>query len=494
MFEEKDWTILNFAVIGNETRYHSPGDNLAALDPRSVAHMGAQALATARSLAAGASSRFDNDQLYTDLLGRTMISFPGPAGYFAATLIIILLGWLSRRRPGGVGRGAVAVVAGMIGALALAFAGQMLVGLIRPGAWWRAYPEVAGVGAYAAAIAASLFAFIRLARPIARDRLRIAFWSVFIAIGTLMTLVAPGAVIFFLVPTLVAGLGMAVGSRWPLAERIAAMAAWVLLFLTWAPLLDLTETLLDMDAAWIFAPVAALILMPALIELKPLTTHLPRRGLATALTALALLAWLPALLAPAYSSDRKQEFVIEYVRDTARGDARWMVMHDGAPLPGAFGSLGRAEKGLEVPWSTRKRWAFPAPVLPLEAPALERISETPTEGGRIVSLRLMAHGAQVVRLRFKPDAGLRSARAGGSARRFGTGGKEDDYVLRCHGRSCDGLRIDIHIAGSAPVEAILVGTRSGLPAEARPLVESRPALASPQYVADSSIAVASIKL
>ena len=44
VFEERPWTILNFAVIGNETRYHSAGDDLAALDRRSLQHMGEQAL------------------------------------------------------------------------------------------------------------------------------------------------------------------------------------------------------------------------------------------------------------------------------------------------------------------------------------------------------------------------------------------------------------------------------------------------------------------
>ena len=44
VFDERPWTILNFAVIGNETRYHSAGDTLAALDRRSLQHMGAQAL------------------------------------------------------------------------------------------------------------------------------------------------------------------------------------------------------------------------------------------------------------------------------------------------------------------------------------------------------------------------------------------------------------------------------------------------------------------
>ena len=53
VFEERPWTILNFAVIGNETRYHSAGDDLAALDRRSLQHMGEQALAVAERAARG---------------------------------------------------------------------------------------------------------------------------------------------------------------------------------------------------------------------------------------------------------------------------------------------------------------------------------------------------------------------------------------------------------------------------------------------------------
>ena len=33
-FAGRGWTILNFAIIGNETRYHSTGDDLASLDRR----------------------------------------------------------------------------------------------------------------------------------------------------------------------------------------------------------------------------------------------------------------------------------------------------------------------------------------------------------------------------------------------------------------------------------------------------------------------------
>jgi hypothetical protein len=492
VFEEKDWTILNFAVIGNETRYHSPGDDLAALDPRSVGHMGSQALATARTLAAGEPEAAGN-RLYADIAGRFLVDFPAPIGFVLLGLLVLTFLWLCRRRPGGIARSAATVGAALLGSLALAFAAQLLIGLIRPGAWWRAFPEAAGAGAYGVAIAASMLALLLLARPIARDRLRAGFWLIFLLLGAAISLLAPGAAIFFLAPPFAAAIGMLAEPHRPGVERVGAAAAWALLFLTWAPLLDLTEILLDMDAAWIFAPVAALILLPALIELKPLATRLPARTLTLGLVALALLSWLPALLAPAYSSDRKQEFVIEYVRDATKGDARWMVMHDGAALPDAFTALGRAEKGRDVPWSTRERWAFPAPLLPFEAPGLERIGERASGGGRTVSLRLLTRGAQVVRLRFKPEAGLVAVRAGGTLRRFGKGDRDEDYVLRCHGRSCDGLRIDLRLAGPEPVEAILVGTRSGLPAEAKALVRSRPALASPQYIADSSIAVATVR-
>ena len=71
VFEERDWTILNFAIIGNETRYHSAGDNLAALDRRSLQHMGDQALALTLGLAAGTPPPATGERLYADFLGRS---------------------------------------------------------------------------------------------------------------------------------------------------------------------------------------------------------------------------------------------------------------------------------------------------------------------------------------------------------------------------------------------------------------------------------------
>ena len=488
--ERKDWTILNFAVIGNETRYHSPGDTIEALDRRSVAHMGEQALALTRSLAIEGRPTSGGDRLYADIAGRFLIDLPAPFPPFL--LLVVLLGLVGATiwtRRGGNRRAVGTILAAVAGSTLLAFASHSIISLLRPGAWWRAHPEAAGAAIYATAAAACLLVILVLARPLARDRLRSAYWLVFLVAGALISLAAPGAAIFFLVPPLIALGGTALERRLPGAENVAAWLAWLALFLTLAPLLALTEVLLDFDAGWLFATLAASIMLPALIELKPVAARLPLRPLAVALGALVLLGWLPAAIAPAYSPDRKQEFGIEYAWHATDRIGQWMVVHDGGRLPSAFQALGRFDRGVKAPWSTRPRWAAAAPPIAIEPPGLDQLARTKGAPVRRVTLRLRPNGSEVVRLRFPPDAGLVSVRAAGRARRFGAGKVDEHYVLRCHGRACDGLIFDLAIANPHKVEALLIGMRSGLPPQGRPLLAARPADAAPQYNPDSSIAM-----
>jgi hypothetical protein len=51
------------------------------------------------------------------------------------------------------------------------------------------------------------------------------------------------------------------------------------------------------------------------------------------------------------------------------------------------------------------------------------------------------------------------------------------------------------VAGTAtPIDFLIVGTRSGLPPAAAPLVRARPATARPQYGTDSTITYAKVRL
>ncbi|HYI47706.1 MAG TPA: M20/M25/M40 family metallo-hydrolase [Allosphingosinicella sp.] len=486
VFEARSWTILNFAVIGNETRYHSGGDDLAALDRRSLQHMGEQALAVTRLAASGEAPAASGERLYTDLLGRALIVLPLMFGLVLLGVLLLFFlveGW--RRRAFGMPL--VAMAAALAGSAALAFAGHFLVQLLRPGDYWRAYPLAATSAVYACAIAACVIALLYVARTRERTRLRAAFWLLFCALGAALCLIAPGAAIYFLLPPLAAGLGIS-GRRWSAwSEQAGAIIACLLLYVTFGPALGLFEELMNGGPLWAFAPLGAMIMLPVLIEFGPVLAKVRPILVAAGAIDLAILGWIVAGLAPAYSADRQQLFTIEYVRDGS--GARFAVNNDGAPVP-----FDAAWERTEMLYTTRRRWAAPAPAVPVAAPAVTVVGQQPVAGGRLLRLRLATNGAESVSLIAAPEARLRAAGAGAFVRRFGQGADTDKYYVRCIGRACDGAEIDVVIGSAAPVEFTIVGLRSGLPPAAAPLVAARPATARPQYGTDATISVSSIRL
>ncbi|HEX8127207.1 MAG TPA: M20/M25/M40 family metallo-hydrolase [Allosphingosinicella sp.] len=488
VLKERPWTILNFSIIGNETQYHSPDDRVENLDPRSLRHMGEQALQVAARLAGGdPSEAAAGERLYTDVLGAGLVSIP--LGFGLTALAGLLLGFigLAWRRRAGIGLGAAALVLAMTDAALTAFLLHRLIGWIRPGEYWRAHPEWISLAVDATALASGAAALLWIAGSVPRERVRLAFWLVYLVLGAAICVVAPGAAIYFLLPPLLAGAGL----LWPRVERVATGLALLALAVHWLPLLHLSQVLLDFDSGWIFAPVSALILFPFLIELKCPLVRLGRGRITAAIAALAAIAWLPAAVAPAYSLDRKQRLSLEYVWDEAGGKARWMAYHDRGPVPAG---LGRVERGVEVPWSSYRRWAAGAQGPAVPPPALEALAGRTVGANRLVSFRIRPRGADVVRLVGPKGARFLGVRAGGAFRRFGEVDSDEGPVFRCHGRSCEGLEVALLIAGTAPVDATIVGTRSGLPPEGAGLVRGRPGTAQPQYVPDSTVAVGKVRL
>jgi hypothetical protein len=245
---------------------------------------------------------------------------------------------------------------------------------------------------------------------------------------------------------------------------------------------------------WVFAPLGSLIILPVLIEAKPLMRGISRGWLVSAGAVLALLAWLAAAVAPAYSADRQQQFTIEYIQDAGTGVSKWSVLNDGAPLPAAFRRPGKWAHGT-LPYSERKRWLADAPVATdIGAPHLQMIGQAKQRGLRHVRLRIAANGAQSVTLLSAKGADIRSAGAKGFVRPIAKAGKKDRTVVRCFGRSCDGAVIDLAIASDQPIEMTVLGWRPGLPSQARPLLVARPKFARPQYAADGTTTVQRIKL
>jgi len=489
VFEERPWTILNIAIIGNETRYHTAGDNLAALDRRSLLHMGGQALQLARTYAAGDLPGGSGELVYADLLTRHLVALPLIAALILLGGALLLLGYaLVRRRA--FGRPLLAAAASILGAALLAWLATWLIQLVRPGEYWRAYPLATHVGVAASALLACMLG-LGLARRASREQLRVAAWFIYMLAGAGICSVAPGAAIYFLLAPLTFLAGILVERRRPGAERIAAWIAAVLQLLTLLPIMALVELLLSTSPGWVVAPLFAAASLPLLVELRH-DGGPTRPAVLTALGAAAA-AWTAALLVPAYSEERQEIFTIEHLQNSVTGEAQWGIYSDGGPLPESYASAGEWRRS-GVSYARRLRWVADAPANPEPTPRLVKLAERAVGGdgtGRLVTLRAELNGWDKFELQL--PAGARRVAANGAGGSFGDGSGEGPATFRCAGRSCDGLTFDLLVGGAGPTDATLVSSVARLPAAAAPLVRGRPAHARPQYVPDASYALTPLR-
>ena len=56
------------------------------------------------------------------------------------------------------------------------------------------------------------------------------------------------------------------------------------------------------------------------------------------------------------------------------------------------------------------------------------------------------------------------------------------------------MRFELLVGSAQPIDAMLIGSRRGLPPSAAPLLQARPADARPQYVPDGSYTLAPVRL
>jgi hypothetical protein len=485
-FSERGWLTLNFAMIGNETRYHSPGDDIAALDIRSVQQMGDQTLAVARELSAGVPSG-GGTTLFADIAGRQLVAIPATFGYALLAVLVVGFGIVAFRR-GGLWRGLALVLAGIVASAALAWIGMFLMGLARPGSFWRAYPAWTHLAVHACGLLAAVAALGVIGRRLSIEHLRASYWLGFLMLGVAVFFIAPGGVIYFLLPPLVALVGILVRQ-----ERVGAILAALILWLTFGEVLALLGELMNNGPFFIFAPLALLIAMPWLIEAKPLLAENRRAQSITASAALMLAGWAAIAAAPAYSADRQQRFVIQHATETATGKAYWAVLNDAAPLRRGFGDVLGWRRD-ELPNIEGKRWIAPAAsIADLRPPTLRLLGKSSDGKSRTVKISLRPNGAESVMLIADKDAQILSAGAAGFVRPIDPDA-DGKYYLECYGRSCDGAVIQFTTASAKPLPITLVGSRRGLPATAHALVEQRPRFARPQYSPDSTLTISRIRL
>lgn len=491
-YKERGWLTLNSAITGNETHYHSPGDDLASLDIRSLQDMGDEALALSSKLSAGTPPGEDN-RIFFDLFGRLFVQMPLALGVGCLLFLLVAFGAIAWKR-GVLVRGTVVIIGALVAGGVLAWIAITIMGAARAGIYWRAHSLISFVAIYATTLF-GVFAILRTAGAgLEATRMRAAFWFVFLLLGGALAIVAPGGIIYFLFPPAILLIGM-VAARWyPPAQSIGAIAAGLLLYLTWSELLAELEELFSPGPLWIVAPVAAIIITPLLIEAHGLFARANRRAVLMGSALVALLAWIIAGIAPAYSKDRQQRFTIEHLTLFPSGRTYWSVLNDGASLPNAYQRFGHWKQG-KLPFSERRRWFAPAPGNPgVRPPSVQLIESIANGNERRIRFRLKSAGTERILLVAPPEAYLRSAGARGFIRPTSSADSEGQFTISCTGRSCDGMELSIDLDSAKPVVFTLVGARNGLPASADPLVRARPTFARPQYTPDETLAISHVKL
>jgi len=493
-YNERGWLALNFAMAGNETRYHSPGDDLAGLDPRSLQHMGDQALAVSAELASSGLPQAHGQRIFMDVLGRGFVQMPQSVGIVIFVLLVLAFGAIVWRRR-GYGRALVSPFAAIVLGSVAGWLATLVMGALRAGTYWRANPEPAFVAIYATVLLGALVVLRTLAARTSREQLRAGTWLIFLLAGALLASAAPGAIIYFLAPPILVLIGIAASKWWRPAEAIGSLVAILVLYISWGELLALLEVLFSPGPLWIAAPVAAIMMVPVLAEAHGLFGQARRSAVIGGAAAIALVAWIVVCVIPAYSQQREQRFTIEHVTVFPSGKSYWSVLNDGAPLPSAYSAVGKWTYG-KLPFSERERWYAPAPrAAGVQAPSVQPLEVLQSGNERRLKLRLKANGAERIVLTLPADSHLRTAGLPGFVRPIGgNDSASGKFSVACTGRSCDGAVLIIDAATAKPIPVVVSGSTNGLPPSAAPLLKGRAGNARPQYVPDETVAAAHVKL
>ncbi|MEO6434071.1 MAG: M28 family peptidase [Sphingomicrobium sp.] len=475
------WRTLSFAVTGNETRYHTPGDRVEWLDRASLNHMGTQVLAAARTLPGAADG---GQRVYADIAGRWLINLPFVVAEVLLGLLLgaaLYLGWRER----AFGRPLLACIAAVVAGVAAAFALDWLGTMVRAGDYWRATPLIAYLALYAALIATMAAVLGWLRRGVSTARLRVACWLLILGLGAILSLFVHGAIIFFLIAPALALAGIAI----PPARAVLVWSAILLQLVMIGELAASIEVLLVDGPLAAAAAIAALAVLPVLVEIadKPLLRP------ALAMAAIALALWIGALVMPRASAARPAAFAVDYVRDDIERQSHWSAWTKQAPLPAAFATLGSWRRGT-LSYSGRARWLATAPMLDVPGGSLTKIGQIVHGGQRRVRLRFGLGGGDAIALRIDGSAAIRAMGMPGKLLTLHSTDASEPFVLRCMGRACDGMTVEVQMAAAAPVEAMLITTGFALPPQGEPIAARRPANAQPQYGPDSSTRLTAVVL
>lgn len=456
--------ILNIALLDGLEDYHTPQDNIASQDLRSVQHMGDMALAAVRRLAAEPNANNPTEMVYTDIASRMFVAVPSWAGKGAlalSALIVAFAFW--RTGKGGRWSALAAPPLFVIAAGAIAFAVGFGLSLARPGAdLGFAYPETMRALCALIALLSAVLVLLILRSGQNAEQTGAAAMLWFAIIGGALSMFLGGISILFAVPLVIYALGVLISLFYRPGITAFSWVASIAVLLVWGPLLYLIELALGFEMPFALSILAALALLPWLGLIAQVRGAGAWRGLAIVAGVAASVSVVIAAVAPTMSHARPRSLNVSYFLNTVDGEARILAGSAERALPQTLRDAFAPE--FILPGDRAPTWATAAPVADFTPPELQNLRIERISGETRVNARLIMHGAYRALIRIPAAAAPSRVRVNGADASFAdTGGESSEFVnLACQGRSCDGAVIEVTLGeGDAP-DWYLIGQFPGL--------------------------------
>ncbi|WP_222564924.1 M28 family peptidase [Novilysobacter antarcticus] len=488
---------LNFAWAKGAARYHTPLDNLAHLDRRSLQHHGDNALAMTRDLtdrppapAADVAGDAAHDAVFFNLFGATVAAWPVTLNPFLLALGLAL--WLAlgvrlvRRgsRTAALATACIAVLALLALLAALGWGAHALLQTLGAmPAMWTAQSALLVATFVALALPATLLAGYTVQRWCGEPALALATLLPFAIAAAAAVAAMPGASYLGLLPLLAGSIcAQLVPNRpvlWSAVAAVAAAGLWFPYAIDAYPAIGHT----GLPATTLLSGLIVLPLLPALLALRRAAG-----ALAVAALAVTFACALLALVRPAFDADFPRPANLLYAGDS---DAARLYLKPLATMPvGFMRQAGFADVSRPVnAWSG---WGYPSangPTLP--APSLQVESDGIRHGRRHIAIRVTStRNAKEGGLVLPGDIDVASIRVQGHALAPSRWHAEPTRWRRIAlvGLPLEGAVFEFETAPGRNLEVYGYDRSAGLPPAMEPAARARDAVAMPIHGGDSTIA------
>jgi hypothetical protein len=449
IFKRAGKAAVNFAAIGGVNWYHTPYDDLAHADPRSLQHHGDNVLATVRALAnADLAARSNSDATYFDVLGFHLVWWPQEWTLWIAIVSLVLLMIAARKQPPremtfGVLTAFAAIVFAVAGGTAIAYLARMRSGGIN----FVAQPLTSVAAMGLTGLAAAFFAAALLRKRAKAQPMLYGVAIVWHVIGIALAIQLPGAAFLFIVPAAFVTICALANLSETATGAIAATVAAILI-------LPMTLMLYDALGGRLMVAIAILIAILATL----FTPLFARVGNGAIALVLAIVCAAAAMMQPAYDAKRPHWLSLSHIDDPS---PRWFVSE-------LTPQLEKAAKFTRSSDPMRgSGFAAPAP------PGASRVTMTATRNGDALTVRVhSSRGVNRLALLIKGDA--RVLRVNGVApapkpARFRERMPKGWHLAVANGVS----EMTVECTARGRVEAIGSDLTFGLPAAGAALAEAR---------------------